>query len=90
MSGETQQRLYDPNGLSGSLTLYHCRLTTANGQTLYTCPQTFDDVPRSADNTDAANAPEQVINIYQVGPHVRILQIKKGDYIFTQKIITHE
>ena len=47
MSGETLQRLYDPEGLSGSTILYHCRLTTTDGKTLYTCPQTFDEVTPS-------------------------------------------
>ena len=47
MGGETQQYLYDPNGLSGTAILYHCRLTTTDGKTLYTCPQTFDEVTPS-------------------------------------------
>ena len=53
LSGETLQRLYDPNGLSGSTILYHCRLTTSDGKTLYTCPQAFDDVTpsRTVDTT---------------------------------------
>ena len=53
MSGESLQHLYDPKGLSGSTILYHCRLTTTDGKTLYTCPQTFDDVTpsRTVDTT---------------------------------------
>ena len=52
MKDETQQRLYDPKGLSGSATVYYCRLTTTEGLTLYTCPQTFDAVtPSRTQNT---------------------------------------
>lgn len=47
MGGETLQYLYDPKGLSGTSTLYYCRLTTTEGKTLYTCPQTFDEVTPS-------------------------------------------
>ena len=47
MGGETLQYLYDPKGLSGTAILYHCRLTTTDGKTLYTCPQTFDEVTPS-------------------------------------------
>ena len=52
MKDETQQRLYNPKGLSGSATVYYCRLTTTDGLTLYTCPQTFDEVtPSRTQNT---------------------------------------
>ena len=52
MKDETQQRLYDPKGLSGSATVYYCRLTTTDGKTLYTCPMTFDQVtPSRTQNT---------------------------------------
>lgn len=55
MSGETLQRLYDPKGLSGSTILYHCRMTTTDGKTLYTCPQTFDEVTPSRTVTSTPN-----------------------------------
>ncbi len=57
MSGETMQRLYDANGLSGTAVLYHCRLTTTDGKTLYTCPLTFDEVTPSRTVT---STPSQV------------------------------
>ena len=55
MDGETQQRLYDPKGLSGNNVIYFCELTTTDGKTLYTCPQKFDDVPRSAEQSTGEN-----------------------------------
>ncbi len=54
IEGETYQRLYNPEGLPGT---YHCRLLTKDGVFIYTCPQTFSEVPRSADNTPT---PQQV------------------------------
>ena len=75
--------------MSGQPTLFHCRLTTTDGKTLYTCPMTFDDVPRSADAAPDS-APTQVIRTYQVGPHVQIVQTIEGERIQTRKIIIHE
>ncbi len=46
MSGETQQRLYNPDGLQG---IYYCAVTDVDGNVIYTCPKAFDDVRRSAD-----------------------------------------
>lgn len=90
LSGETQQRLYVPAGMSGTSTLYYCRLTTTDGQTLYTCPQVFDDVPRSADNTPSTPAPERILNTYIIGPHVRIIRVQTGEEIETRKIFVNE
>lgn len=84
--GETQQRLYDPNGLSGTASAYYCRLTTTDGQTLYTCPLTFDETPRSANNT--STTPTQIIRKYRVTPHVYIIQMQMDDTIITKKILT--
>ena len=89
VSGETQQYLYRPEGLSSQPTLFQCRLTTTDGKTLYTCPMAFDDVPRSADATPET-APAQVIRTYQIGPHVRIVQTIEGDSVQTRKIIVYE
>ena len=44
MYGETQQRLYNSKGLSGT---YQCVMTTKEGKTIYTCPQDFEDVQPS-------------------------------------------
>ena len=84
--GETQQRLYDPNGLSGTASAYYCRLSTTDGQTLYTCPLTFDETPRSANNT--STTPTQIIRKYRVTPHVYIIQMQMDDTIITKKILT--
>ena len=89
IANENQQYLYRPEGMSGQPTLFHCRLTTTDGKTLYTCPMTFDEVPRSAETTPET-APAQVIRTYQVGPHVQIVQTIEGERIQTRKIIIHE
>lgn len=86
MPGETQQRLYDPKGMKGTVVKYHCQLTTATGATLYTCPLTFDETPRSADNTTATTT--QVIRKYRVSPHVYIIQTEVDGVIETKKILT--
>ena len=86
MPGEIQQRLYNPKGLSGTAVRYHCQLTTATGETLYTCPMTFDETPRSADNTPATST--QVIRKYRVSPHVYIIQMEIDGAIKTKKILT--
>ena len=85
MPGETQQRLYDPNGLKG---LYYCRMTTTDGQSIRTCAYRFNEVPRSADASQQT-APGQVIRRYRVTPHVYIIQEQTGDRIETRKIITN-
>ncbi len=55
MPGETMQRLYDPDGLAGTTTLYQCRMNTTDGKIIYTCPQTFDDaIPSRSENTGSA------------------------------------
>lgn len=90
LTGESLQRLYNPVGMSGLSTLYYCRLTTTDGRTLYTCPQAFDDVPRSADNTTSTNAPEHIICTYIIGPHVRIIRVQVGEEIETRKIFINE
>lgn len=97
MSGETQQRLYDPNGLSGTATQYNCRLTTTDGQTLYTCPQTFDEVtPSRTVNTGSSS---QVIGIYDTMGRSISGTLHRGIYIvvtetdgerITRKIIINE
>lgn len=98
MAGETMQRLYDPKGLSGTTIQYHCRLTTTEGKTLYTCPQTFDEVtPSRTINTD--NTASQVRGIYDTmgrpvnGTPARGIYIvvseQNGERI-TTKLIVHE
>ena len=84
MPEETQQRLYNPNGLPG---VYYCRMTTTSGKSIRTCSYSFDQVPRSADNTPA-QGPAHIIRTYCISPHVYIIQLQRGDRIETQKIIT--
>ena len=54
MTGETKQYLYMPGGFGQSF--YFVEVTDRNGQKRRTCPETFDDTPRSAD-TYATFAP---------------------------------
>ena len=54
MTGETLQRLYDPEGLPGT---YYCRMKTTEDKYIYTCPQTFDEVKPSR---DVDTTPKQV------------------------------
>ena len=83
MPQETQQRLYNPNGLPG---IYRCEMKTADGSTFVTCSYHFNEVPRSADNTTAPQM--QIIRQYRVTPHVYIIQVQVGETIETRKILT--
>ena len=83
MLNETQQRLYNPNGLAGK---YYCRMTTTDGKIIYTCEQDFDDVTPS--RSVNSSAPAAVINRYRVSPHVYIIQERIGDEVVTRKILT--
>ncbi len=84
MSGETLQRLYDPTGLSGTTDEYMCRMTTTDGKTIYTCPQTFDSVtPSRTLNTDTES---QIIGIYDTMGRPVSGHLGKGIYI----VVTEE
>jgi len=83
MSGETQQRLYNPNGLTGS---YYCRMTTTDGKTIITCEQDFDDITPS--RSVNGGTPAAVIRQYRVSPHVYIIQERIGDETVTRKVLT--
>ena len=99
MTGETQQRLYDPTGLSGSTIVYNCRVTTTDGRTLYTCPQAFDDVTpsRTVDTTPAAvksttlyDAMGRVIKTTpHYGIYIVVEELEDGE-IRTRKIAVYE
>lgn len=99
MSGETLQRLYDPKGLSGSNILYYCQLTTTDGKTLYTCPQTFDDVTpsRTVDTTPAkvkaTTMYDSMGRVIKTTPHFGIYivveELENGE-IRTHKIAVYE
>lgn len=99
MTGETLQRLYDPKGLSGSAIVYHCRVTTTDGKTLYTCPQTFDDVtPSRTVDTTPANVKATTLydsmgRVIKGTPHYGIYivveELENGE-IRTRKITIHE
>ena len=84
MSGENLQRLYNPNGLSGTTIKYHCRLTTTDNKTYYTCPQTFDEVtPSRTVNTDGTT---QVIGIYDTMGRLIQGTPHNGIYIIFEKL----
>ena len=95
MGGETKQHLYASQGLSGSDILYYCQLTTTDGETLYTCPQTFDEVTPS--RTQTGDGAAQIIGIYDTmgrrvtGTPVRgiyiIISEKDGERVTTKTII---
>ena len=83
LTGETQQRLYNPAGLPGN---YYCELTMSDGKKVKTCEQTFGDVQPSREANN--ETPSQEIRRYRVSPHVYIIQIKTGNEIETKKIMT--
>ena len=99
MDGETQQRLYDPEGLSGNNIVYFCQLTTTDGKTLYTCPKKFEDVPRSADqNTGESKVQSTMIydNMGRIlsgtpknGMYIIVKQLENGD-VRVRKIAVYE
>ena len=89
MDGETQQRLYDPNGLSGNNVIYFCQLTTTDGKTFFTCPQAFDDVTPSR-TQDTGEKKVQSTRIYDNmgrsisgtpnnGMYIIVEQLEDGD-----------
>lgn len=79
MSGETLQRLYDPSGLSGTTDEYMCRMSTTDGQTLYTCPITFDEVTPSRTQTTGGEA--KVIEILDTMGRPVSGKLGRGIYI---------
>lgn len=94
ISGETEQRLYNPAGLTGS---YYCRMTTADGGTIYTCEQTFDKVTpsRSVNSDKPAAAPA----VYDTMGRPVQGNLSNGIYImieerdgerFVKKVMIHE
>lgn len=87
MPGETQQRLFRPEGMPGS---YFCRMTTTDGQEIYTCEETFEDVTRSRDLSNGNGVPERIISTYIVSPHITIIRVQAGDEIETRKILKYE
>lgn len=82
IEGETYQRLYNPEGLPGT---YHCRLLTKDGVFIYTCPQSFSEVPRSADNTPT---PQQVRSTTTYDTMGRAISTtpQKGIYIVLEEM----
>ena len=84
MSGETMQRLYKPEGLTGT---YYCRLTKTDGKVITTCEQSFDKIQPSRSVGDPA--PNQVVRKYRVSPHVYIIQtIREDGFVDTKKVLT--
>lgn len=81
MTGETSQRLYDPNGLPG---LYYCRMTTTDGQIIITCEYTFDEVTPSRTLSEDTQA--KTIAIYDTMGRLVTGKLSKGIYlIVTEK-----
>jgi len=94
MLNETQQRLYNPYGLTGS---YYCKMTTTDGQIIYTCEQDFNDVtPSRSVNDDApAAAPaiydtmgRPVQSVPSNGIYI-IIEERDGERI-VKKVMVHE
>lgn len=82
LAGENRQYLYLPGGMPG---IYSCRLTTTAGQTLFTCPLSFADVPPSRNENDgpAASAPAR---LYDTMGRPLSSQPAEGFYILVQEI----
>ena len=55
LTGETKQYL-NTDSLTASGGIYYCQLTANDGSVLYTCPASFNQLPRSADQNDNAAA----------------------------------
>lgn len=83
LPGETQQRLYNPAGLSGS---YYCVMTKTDGTKISTCEKAFDKVTPSRTASSAPGA--AVVRKVRVSEHVYIIQENTGDEIRTRKILT--
>jgi len=99
LDGETQQRLYDPRGLSGNNVIYFCQLTTTDGKTYFTCPQAFDDVTPSR-TQDTGEKKVQSTRIYDNmgrsisgtptnGIYIIVEQLEDGD-VQVRKIAVYE
>lgn len=81
MYGETQQRLYNSKGLSGT---YQCVMTTKEGKTIYTCPQDFEDVQPSR---SAEPEPNKVqTGMYDAMGRAIKGQPSKGIYVVIEEI----
>ena len=81
MYGETQQRLYNSKGLSGT---YQCVMTTKEGKTIYTCPQDFEDVQPSR---SAGSEPNKVqTEMYDAMGRAIKGQPSKGIYVVIEEI----
>lgn len=72
MEGETRQFLYT-NGvvLSGSVQIFYCVMTLADGTTVKACANTFDNFPASAATGKQQQAPEVIKYIYQGRLYIR-------------------
>ena len=81
MAGETQQRLYDSNGLPGT---YYCRLTTADGSVFYTCAQSFDEVTPS--RTVDTSSKIKTVAVYDPMGRLVTGKLNKGIYIIVEEV----
>ncbi|MBQ7209634.1 MAG: T9SS type A sorting domain-containing protein [Paludibacteraceae bacterium] len=77
MEGETQQRLYNPDGLDGR---YYCLLTTVDGKQIKTCAVEFADAPRSAE----LEQPTEISPHYlHQGERLRVVRAMQGQATVT-------
>lgn len=78
----SKQYLYNPAGLPG---VYYCRMTTTDNQTVYTCPQRFDEVTPSR-----TVAPQQqavkATTIYDTMGRTMHVTPQKGIYIVFEEL----
>lgn len=78
----SKQYLYNPAGLPG---VYYCRMTTTDNQTVYTCPQRFDEVTPSR-----TVAPQQqavkATTIYDTMGRTMHATPQKGIYIVFEEL----
>lgn len=97
MPGKNGQILYDPNGMSGTATLYHCVLTTPEGKTIMTCPMKFDDITPSR-TVETADTPSNVRIYDAMGRCVTgtprngiyiVVEEREGE-VFTTKMMINE
>ena len=77
----TNQYLYDPNGLPG---MYYCRVTTTDGQTLYTCLQTFEEAIPSRTIQNEAQA--RTVMVYDYMGHRIEGEPRNGIFIVVEEV----
>ena len=85
MKDEVLQRLYDPKGLQSDGAVYHCRLTTQDNRTLYTCPLTFDEITPSREATPVKPTVQQT-SVYDTMGRSLNGTLRNGIYIVMEQL----